>query len=516
MANFFENKDRRVIPNWRSFKKTAMLGELDMPLSAIPTLDISFSIDSYIEDFKTHRTIAHAGDLISAGVVNGFEKDEIVIDAANFILAKPNETTLTQLSLAERISKGRPESNKLFKLDKISLDEFSTYVNPRKVWEKIHLLKQAANEFQFNPIIWVELSRHYSIIGQQRQAVSTMKIALQLAPENRFVLRSAVRLFAHYDDLEFSHDIVRKSQITNFDPWLTSAEISLATLRDRTSKFMKKGADMVSSKNFSPFSITELASALGTVEMINGSQRKSRDLFHKSLQAPNDNSLAQIEWASKKDHQLDINPANFQVKHNFEAQAWDNFTNEKLEDALTNTFRWFLDMPFSKRPVMFGSHIASAMDDQETSRDFLKAGLISHPNDPQLINNIVYSLALENKTDDAMKFLERVPSLNQMDKATQICITATRGLVYFRKGLHPEGRKFYLDAIQAAKDVKSKYFNWLAILNYAREELLIKSEEANSVMEAVAMMPDDTENLDIRKLKKEVTEMYEKQKQTKS
>ncbi|MCG3167811.1 MAG: hypothetical protein POELPBGB_03606 [Bacteroidia bacterium] len=513
MANFFENKDRRVIPNWRSFKKTAMLGELDVPISSIPTHDISLSIDSYIEDFKTNRTIAHAGDLISAAVVNGFEKDKTVIDAANFILAKPNETTATQLSLAERITKGIPDASKPFKLDNISLEDFSLYVNPKTVWEKIHLLKQAANQFQFNPIIWVELSRHYSIIGQQRQALNTMKIALQLAPENRFVLRSAVRLFAHYDDLEFSHDILRKSQLTNFDPWLTSAEISLATLRERTSRFMKKGAEMVSSKNFSPFSITELASSLGTVEMINGSKKKSRELFYKALQAPNDNSLAQVEWASKKDHQLDINPANFQVKHNFEAQALDNFNKEKLDDALTNTFRWFLDMPFSKRPVMFGSHIADTMNDQETSRDFLKAGLISHPNDAQLLNNIIYSLALENKTDEAMDFMEKVPPLNQMQKSTQICITATRGLLYFRTGNHPIGRQLYLEAIEDAKDANNQYLNWLAILNYAREELLIKSDKVQEIMETVALMQDDTENLDIRKLKKEVTEMFEKQKQ---
>jgi len=493
---------------------TTMLGELDVPLNSIPALDISLSIDSYIEDFKNNRTIAHAGDLISAAVVNGFEKDETVVDAANFILASPNETTSTQLSLAERIVKGYPNSNKIFNIDNISLDDFHLHVNPKKVWEKIHFLKLAANQFQFNAIIWVELSRHYSIIGQQRQALNTMKIALQLAPENRFVLRSAVRLFAHYDDLEFSHDILRKSQLTNFDPWLTSAEISMATLRDRTSRFMKKGADMVASKNFSPFSITELASSMGTVEMINGSKMKSRVLFNKALQAPNDNSLAQVEWASKKDHQLDINPANFQVKHDFEAKALDNFKNEKLGDALTNTFRWFLDMPFSKRPVMFGSHIASAMDDQETSRDFLKAGLISHPNDPQLLNNIIYSLALENKTSDAMNFMEKVPPLNQMEKSIQICITATRGLVYFRTGFHDQGRQLYFEAIQAAKEAKSKYFNWLAILNYAREELLIKSDKVQEIMETVASLEDDAENLDIRKLKKEVTEMYEKQKQT--
>lgn len=512
MANFFEIKDRRVIPNWRSFRKTVMLGELDVPYTPSSSQAISLSIDSYVEDFIANRTIAHAGDLISAAVVNGFEKNVTAIDAAKFILGKPNETTRSQLSLAERIVNGNASKEKAFNLDKISLDEFSFYVNPEKVWEKIRLLKLAANQFQFNPIIWVELSRYYSIIGQQKQAIHNMKVALQLASENRFVLRSAARLFAHYDDLDFSHEILRKSRLTNFDPWLTSAEISLATLRGRTSRFIKRGAEMVSSKGFSLFSITELASSLGTVEMINGSRKKSREFFQIALQAPNDNSLAQVEWASNKDHTLDINPTNFQVKHNFEAQALDNFNKEKFDDALANTFRWFLDMPFSKRPVMFGSYIASTMDNQETSRDFLKAGLISHPNDPQLLNNIIYSLALDNKITEAMEFMQKIPSLTQMEKSTQICITATRGLLYFRTGFHEEGRQLYLQAIQAAKDEKSQYFNWLAFLNYAREELLIKSVKVEEIMETVLLLKDDNASLDIRKLRNEVIDLYKRQK----
>lgn len=386
MANIFENKDRRVIPNWRSFKKTSILGELDSPLHKIPKLDISLSIDSYIRDWLIYKTPAHAGDLISAAIVNGFEHNDNVINAAKFLINKPNSSTQAQISLAKKIILETGDKNHSFKLDAITHEEFHDYLNPELIWKKIHLLKKNAIDFNFNPIIWVELSRQYSIIGQKNKALNAMKIALQLAPENRFVLRSSVRLFAHYDELELSHDIVRKNKITNIDPWLTSAEISLATLRNRTSKFMKLGLEMINSKKLSSFSITELASSLGTVELINGSGKKSRELFKKSMISPNDNSLAQVEWASKLDKNIEVNPSSFNIKNNFEAKALDNFQNEKLDDALNETVKWFLDMPFAKRPVMLGSHIGSLINDPEISREFLKAGLISHPNDPQLIN----------------------------------------------------------------------------------------------------------------------------------
>jgi tetratricopeptide (TPR) repeat protein len=416
MATFFENKDRRVIPNWRSFNKTVMLGELDFPYKNIIKEDIPLSIDSYIEDFMKNRTCAYAGDLISAAVVNGFEKHDVVLDAAKFVIANKQYSTKSQISLAERIiSRSFTSKKNLFELETFSIEEMESYFNPIHIRRKIHKLKELTKNFLFNPIIWVELSRQYSIIGQEKQAISAMKAALQLAPENRFVLRSAVRLFAHYDDLELSHDIIRKCKLTNIDPWLTSAEISLATLRGRTSRFMKRGSEMVFSRNFTPFSFTELASSLGTVELMNGSKKKSRDFFQNALLSPNDNSLAQVEWASKLDEQLDINPANYKVKHNFEALALDNFNNLKLDDALRNSFHWFLDMPFSKRPAMLGSHICDLLNEKEKSRDFLKAGLISHPNDAQLLNNLGYSFALDNNTEEALTYINKAFNDNSMN-----------------------------------------------------------------------------------------------------
>lgn len=489
-----------------------MLGELDIPFKAVPQIDVSLLIDNYIQDFLNNKTAAHAGDLISAAIVNGFEKNETVIDAAKFILANADYSSKPLISASERIVFGYSDidKNNHLDLDSITFNQCDDYVDLKLIWRKIHLSKQIAIDFPYNPIIWVELSRLYSTIGQRKQAINAMKIALQYAPDNRFVLRSAVRLFAHYDELELSHDLVRKNNLTNFDPWLTSAEISLATLRSRNSRFIKRGIELISSNNYHPFSFTELASSIGTVEIINGNNKRSREFFRKSLLAPNDNSLAQIEWASKIDNQLDIHPADYKIKNNYEALALENFNNNRLNEALNNTFHWFLDMPFTKRPVLLGSHIGELLDDKEKTRDFLKAGLISHPNDPQLLNNLSYSYALENMTKEALESLDKISHDSSIEITTKICLTATRGLVYFRSGFPDLGRKLYLEAIQDAKDINNEYYNWLAILNYVREEILIKSESVNSLMDIVSLIPDKTEYIYIQKLKKEVVDLFYK------
>lgn len=514
MANIFENKDRRVVPNWRSFRRTSILGELDsLGFSKLQGKKIVLAIDDYIESWETYNTLPFASDLVSAGITNGFLENKSVQDAAKFILKNVNQSTELQRDLASKVLSVQHTDTLIKELNNISLDDFDSLINRDIIRNKIQFIKKIINEFQFNPILYVELARNYSILGQSKQAQNAMKIALHLAPENRFVLRGAVRLFAHYRDFELAHDIVRRSRLITIDPWIMSSEIALATIRERNSRFMKKGIEIVNSKNIHPFNFTELASSLGTVELINGNNKKSRILFHSSLISPNDNSLAQVEWASSKDSNLNFNPSKYDVHQNYEALALEHFSNKEYDDALKNAFNWFLDMPFSKRPVMLGSHIAKTfMNDNEKSRSFLKAGLLSHPNDPQILNNIAYSLALENQIPEAIGYLNKINETEQMDPITQICIKATRGLTYFRSGLIDLGRKLYLEAIGDAHAVNKKYFNWLAILNYAREEILIKSEFVEPTLEVVNQIPEQSIDVDINILKGEVLELYKKTK----
>ena len=63
--------------------------------------------------------------------------------------------------------------------------------------------------------------------------------------------------------------------------------------------------------------LSELASSIGTVELLYGSNKKSRELFKKSLISPNDNTLAQVEWAATKDKNLDVDASGFNVEMNF-------------------------------------------------------------------------------------------------------------------------------------------------------------------------------------------------------
>ena len=62
-------------------------------------------------------------------------------------------------------------------------------------------------------------------------------------------------------------------------------------------RVMKTASPLLTSGDFSPFSLAELRAGAGSIELMEGDRRRSRRLLQSSLEAPNDNALAQVEWA---------------------------------------------------------------------------------------------------------------------------------------------------------------------------------------------------------------------------
>lgn len=508
MAVRIEKEERRVIPNWRSFMTTAYLGELDS-IKQKKSSNANLSIDSYILDFNNNKTVTYAADLLSASIVNGFEERAEVKEAAGFILEHESDSTSALTTLAKTIIEGR-HTQKNIQFENITIKDLSNSIIETDYQAKIHNLKVYLRNRSINPIAWVELSRCYAILGQSDQAIFSMKVAMQLAPNNRYVTRCAVRLFSHYKNLELAHYVLKKNIATQYDPWLASAEISIELMLGKSSNIMKKGIALVESNNFSPFMITELTGAIATTELLNGNRKKSRKMFRKSLVSPNDNSLAQIEWIlnSKDKDLLDRSEIKVTTKRNYEALAISNFYRKDLVEALNNTCQWFCDMPYSKRPVLLGSGIADFLDNRQLAIDFLKKGLIAHEGDAQMINNIAYYLSMDGDTINARKYLSMANMIG-VSKNTEICLLATKGLICFREKRYEEGRKLYMKAIQDTLTERNKELNWTAILNYAREEILAKSNQIETIMSIVAQIPKGEDNdISIKKLQVEVEKLY--------
>ncbi|MBO9732400.1 MAG: hypothetical protein J7623_27410 [Chitinophaga sp.] len=493
MALKFDIKQRRVIPNWRDFKRTMRLGELS---NSVSTQRPDISVLRPINDWQQNRNIGTAADLVNSAFISGKTEFPELNEAISYIIGNKDQSSRSLFELATSISEGTRQTpkndninqSKLIDLEVEDFDDFKIHLENNTIYKIINKTKNKITTQPYNSILWVELARLYSFLGNESKAEKAMTVALGLSPNNRFVLRSATRMFIHFDNLDKALYYLRKSDATRFDPWLISAHIATSSLMKRFSPLIKNGISIINSKKFSEYDLTELASSIGTLELSEGRLKKSRELLELSLKSPNDNSLAQLEWLARIEKKIQFNLHDFRgrVSNTFEAFTLENFQGENWKESLGNSIKWFLDIPYSKRPVLFGSFVASVfLKDYDTAVLLCESGLNANPLDPSILNNLVYALASQNNIEKATYYSEMFNKvkLNQYPDSEKIMQLATLGLVHFRSNNIPMGKSLYEQAIEKARIIKDDYLRDLAIVNYTKELILINDSEKDTFVQ---------------------------------
>ena len=344
------------------------------------------------------------------------------------------------------------------------------------VRKDIAKIKRQLIEWPRNAVLWVELSRLYSIVGQQQKSSRAMQVALGLAQGNRFVVRSAARLAVHHRQPERALRVIHAVHGFQNDPWLLASEIAITCILGRTSRNTKRAVDILKRERYSPEHITELAGAVGTLELTKGTAKIARAFFKQSLVRPNDNALAQAEWAAPRIGDIDTTvPADVLNPH--EALARHSLGEADWLLAMNHTFRWAEDEPFSSAPSAIGSYVAAALlEDFQTSLDFCDLGLQSNPEDLDVKNNKVVALAQLGRLDEAISLYQSIGRV-ESDSDNAAVITATGGLLAFRSGDISAGRRLYQAASELASKRKNGRIKAMAAIYLAREELQAGTEE---------------------------------------
>lgn len=468
---------RQVIPRWHTYSLARWLGVTISSNAQIPPPQLSSDFPEKIQSWKDERTLLHASDLVGNSLVLNYFDSKDAIAAANFILSNQAHATRAILEVAETFL--RLAHKKGFPLPHIILPEQTA-----RFHEVIASLKKRVREYPRNPILWMDLAFYYSAIGQTLPAQNAVKVALSLNSENRYLLRSGSRFFMHLDSPDVALDILRRSDIGRHDPWLIAAEIAISDTLDRPSKMIKAARDIIERRTHSKFHLSELASALGTIELIKGSRRKGKKLFNLALEDPTENTLAQAIYLESLlgDTVRQIDPQ--KLANSFEAETRLKFYQmEDYRGALDAAKKWFAYQPFSSRPAVSGSYIAGvALEDYEDSAKIAQMGLLSSPNDVMLRNNLAFSLAYLGRALEAKEELSHLRD-SQLSKTELNIITATRALVEFRSENHVEGRRLYESAVAGFKQLKDLHLETKARFFWAREELRSNSNLARPLLE---------------------------------
>jgi tetratricopeptide (TPR) repeat protein len=326
------------------------------------------------------------------------------------------------------------------------------------------------------------MSQAYAAMGQLTQSERAMSHALALAPHDRFVLRSAVRLYVHLDEPDRAARLLRRTEATRQDPWLIAADIAVATVAGAISPLVRIGRTTLAERRFPPFHVAELASALATLELSAGANRKARKLFEASLHDPTENSVAQATWARRWLPALDTDHAILSTPRTYEARVWNAFSLLDWHEVASASNMWFADEPFSSRPAEMGSYAAAVgLEDYLLAELMLRRALAANPSDDTLINNLAFALANQGNLDEALRVLGTA-SRPSPRPSTEAALKATEGLIRIRAGHVQQGIALYQQAISEARGDSMARVRYLASIYLARELLIAHRSDAVTAM----------------------------------
>ena len=459
MAGINSDSDRQILPRWRPFAVTASLAEL---ASGRPSREFTYDsgfLDSRKYDWRVHRTVGHAADLVGTALTVGRETD--AIDAASYLLNNVASVSPWLRTAAESV----------LGLHRMKGDASKHIQAQGKdiLRATVRLCRHALREEPRDPIMCVDLARAYISLGLREKATQYMDMAVAMAPDNRFVLRSSCRLSVHLGDSEKAHETICRSQRTRHDPWLIAAEIATSGALNRAPRLSKVARVMIANRDYPLGHLSELASGLATLELESGGIKKSRKLFDLSLAMPTENSVAQAAWASRRDSRIRVSKHHLARPDTFEARSWTYFLKDKWGRVVEECNNWSSDQPFSSRPNILGSYVAAlALEDYSQCERFAEDALVVDPNDFILLNNLAFAHINMNKFSEAKRSIDKMVriSTGQRERAVRL---ATLGLFAFRTGRSEEGRQYYSDALEAAKRERNDVLYGSALAFFAAE-----------------------------------------------
>jgi tetratricopeptide (TPR) repeat protein len=319
------------------------------------------------------------------------------------------------------------------------------------------------------PFCWSELARHFLVVGEQEKAIRSMQGALQLAKNNRYLLRAATRLFVHVGDPERAIHTLRSAPGIKSDPWLLAADIATSSVVRTQSRFFDAGRQVLSANQFSPHQLSELAAAIGTVEIAHGATKRARLQFAKSLIAPTENALAQAQWATEQDVKIVIPATAWDIPDSFEANALRFRQQRDWKGALNECAAWLGEEPFSLRPALMGSYLGFRPEYHATAEQFATIGLNSDGGNICLLNNRAVARAYQGNVYEAHKDVKHAMQDDIAKRDPHLL--ATLGLIAFRSGMPLVGREFYGRCIAWFAFTKDPASIASAVLHLLREEI---------------------------------------------
>jgi tetratricopeptide (TPR) repeat protein len=446
---------RQVVPRWRPWRTTILMGELAVPGSEATIALLPSRLPGLLREYETNPSIGIATDLLSTAVTSGDTGDRIREIAASVLKVSGHLSAVREL--AESI---------LWADSQRHTRTFDVRVLDHR--ERVADLRSILAREPRNTVRWVDLALEHLALGNYQKSHQAMRVALDLSPNDRFVLRSACALYVQYSEYDLALALLRKSPAARYDPWLLAPHIAISDLSG-IKQMMTRSARETLQRDIPLSHLSELMAALGTVELKAGSDRRARKLLRESVAGRNENALAQVEWCSQRIHQLIMDEMPSNVPRAFEANCRRESYEGEWRDGIESARYWWIDQPFSWESRVFGSHFALELEDWVLALDITTRGLSLNSHQPGLLNNQAFAQIELGDFKGAVESLLKARTMG--GGGWGLARSATEGLLLFRVGIPELGRARYQAVIREFTRLHDHDNAARAALMLAREEL---------------------------------------------
>lgn len=462
-----ELDDRHVLPRWISISRARTQGMFARPGATVlsRSWEISHaenerSIETSLDTCRRAWSLSgdpQAGEeFLAIAFIAGREFDRDVQDAA-FSVASNDGSGPFMRSFAKCILEGTVRD---------PLEGFAH--------DAAHIregIRQRKILLRLNPrdgLLLAETALLHINIGQGDKSRALLKRAAALAPNSRYVLRSAARFYCHVNEPEQALTLLQQSPKHQTDPWLKSAELAISSLCGKPIMQWRQSRKLAEDNALSILDRSELAAELATLEFEAGARRAALKKIKLAAGNPTENAAAQLEFLAERTRDFSREEVLPDISKATEARALSSYWKGELRSALDACEEWQEVEPFSVRPAIFGSFLSTArINTPARGIALAQRGLASNPGNSALMNNLSVLYAYQGDIAAAKKYGEKA-RLNSEDK-NDVANLATRGLILFREGKPDEGVAEYQRAMARAVEGKRADLYMRAYAFLARE-----------------------------------------------
>ncbi len=473
---------RRIVPRWRSPQATVEAGEFATIDQATSTSALAPSLErelaESLDQWRDRPSLGTAAEVIASASMSGRERE--AAEAGEFVVDRKEQAGPLLLERAEHLLNSIRDLGQ-FPRESSQAATGLVISSHAEARSQIAPLKSRVRADPRDALAWLEMGRLHATQGNFNQAMRAVRVAHTLAPQSRYVLRSASRFYLHAGRPDLAADVISRSPRSRQDPWLSAAEIAAQQVSGNEPRTLRYAREILQAGEFNDHDLSELRSALATTSLIDGRRRDAKRLLQESLRRPTENAVAQALWIARAGDLHGVSNAvvgGLETPRSFEARSMASYNKGEWADALKQAWFWYEDEPFSGRAVVHVSVLeAVAFERYDVAIRILEAGLRASPGQFLLQTNLVYNLAKIGRVDEA-KILLRGLHAPSGDISGQVVLLANWGLIQLRSGGQEAGRRAYQDAIELAQQEGLKDLAEQAALYFALEELSSKNRSA--------------------------------------